>query len=385
MEGCVVKVSAPGKVILHGEHSVVYGKTAIAVSLGLRTSVSITERTGTDFIINLPSVKLKQKIALATLIDGLLNQTGTQNPDSVVHEIHLQKIDEFINKFLGNISGDQRNAIRGFLYLTSGILGGSNSGLLDQGLEVVLVSELTIGAGTGSSASFAACLAGGMIQFARVKKSCGAKEFDESDRRLISKWAFNCEKIMHGSPSGIDNTTCTFGSLVAFRKGIEPQILDLRLNLRILLVDTRVSRQTRALTARVVALRESNPRAVDCIMEAIDHVTISAKQILENLGCSGPNGDTSSEYQRLEELWNMNHCLLASLGVSHPTLESIRASACAHGLACKLTGAGGGGYAIVLVPPSTAQSAVDALTTELTSKGFAVKDTQLGGPGVILH
>ena len=44
-----------------------------------------------------------------------------------------------------------------------------------------------------------------------------------------------------------------------------------------------------------------------------------------------------------QELWEMNHSLLAALGVSHPALELIRAAARAKGLACKLTGAGGGG------------------------------------------
>lgn len=46
---------------------------------------------------------------------------------------------------------------------------------------------------------------------------------------------------------------------------------------------------------------------------------------------------------RTQELWDMNHCLLSALGVSHPALEIIRSLARAKGLACKLTGAGGGG------------------------------------------
>lgn len=51
----------------------------------------------------------------------------------------------------------------------------------------------------------------------------------------------------------------------------------------------------------------------------------------------------------------MNHCLLAALSVSHPSLEVIRAAARARGLACKLTGAGGGGSVSLkqtFMPPS---------------------------------
>ncbi|KOB76879.1 Mevalonate kinase [Operophtera brumata] len=81
----------------------------------------------------------------------------------------------------------------------------------------------------------------------------------------------------------------------------------------------------------------------------------------------------------------MNHCLLAALGVSHPALEVIRAAAKGKGLACKLTGAGGGGYAMVLIPPSTPRSIIDSLSSQLLENGFRVKETRLGGTGVAVE
>ena len=63
-------------------------------------------------------------------------------------------------------------------------------------------SELTVGAGTGSSASFAVCLSAAFIQYSKVKKGIEKKEFSLEDKTLISEWAYNCEKIMHGAPSG---------------------------------------------------------------------------------------------------------------------------------------------------------------------------------------
>lgn len=75
-------------------------------------------------------------------------------------------------------------------------------------------SELTIGAGTGSSASFAVCLAGALIQLLKLKSSSNSnspfdvfyeqssEDFDMKEKEIISEWAFNCERIMHGLPSG---------------------------------------------------------------------------------------------------------------------------------------------------------------------------------------
>lgn len=79
----------------------------------------------------------------------------------------------------------------------------------------------------------------------------------------------------------------------------------------------------------------------------------------------------------------MNQGLLNALNVSHPKLEIICAMAWLHSYAGKLTGAGGGGYAYILLPPDTDNNkSIKVLTEQLEEKGFHVKMTSLGGSGV---
>ncbi|XP_030040227.2 mevalonate kinase [Manduca sexta] len=404
MDLFTVSVSAPGKVILHGEHSVVYGKMAIAVSLGLRSSIVIKEINSNRepaVHIHLPCVDLQEVIPLEPTVKSLFNPklapgiTGKFSwrlPDKIDHEYHLRRVDEFLHLIKPNfdsLQSNQKNSLRSFLYVFSGIFGSTH--LPVRSMEISMGSELTIGAGTGSSASFAVCLAGALIQLLKLKSSSGSfdayyhqssEDFSMTEKEIISEWAYNCERIMHGTPSGIDNATCTFGSLVSFKKGSKPRHLSIRMELRVLLVDSRVSRETRALVVRVAALRQRNAPAVDHIMDACDDIAHTATQVLEKLSSGKCEPDIEADYQHLAELWDMNHCLLAALGVSHPSLETIRAAARAKGLACKLTGAGGGGYAMVLIPPSTPRSTIDSLTGQLLEHGFRVSETRLGGRGV---
>ncbi|GBP62935.1 Mevalonate kinase [Eumeta japonica] len=404
MENYTVSVSAPGKVILHGEHSVVYGKTAIAVGLGLRSSIVVKEvptRNKPAVYIHLPCVDLQETLPLEPVVSklfkpplapGITGKFSWHLPDKLDHDTHLGKVDELLHEIKPNfdiLPNNQKNSLRSFLYVFSGIFGSTN--LAIRSLDIAMGSELTIGAGTGSSASFAVCLAGALIRLVKLR-SCSSydsyyesQDFNFKEKEIISEWAYNCEKIMHGTPSGIDNATCTFGSVVSFKKGSRPKPLDLRLHMRILLVDTRVSRETRSLVVKVAALRHRNQAAVDHIMEACDHIANTATQVLEKLSSVKGNSNTEADYQHLAELWEMNHCLLSALGVSHPALERIRAAAGARRLACKLTGAGGGGYAMILIPPYTSRSSVDSLTSQLLESGFRVKETTLGGSGVRLE
>lgn len=87
-----------------------------------------------------------------------------------------------------------------------------------QGVELVGKSDLPIGAGLGSSASFSSCLAAGFltlfdfIQTPKCSENGSNKGiWSKQELELINKWAYFGEKIIHGNPSGVDNSVATFG------------------------------------------------------------------------------------------------------------------------------------------------------------------------------
>lgn len=80
----------------------------------------------------------------------------------------------------------------------------------------------------------------------------------------------------------------------------------------------------------------------------------------------------------------MNQNILSILGVSHPLLDKICNEAREHGLAAKLTGAGGGGHAFILIPPNTADETISRISQKLIANGFKVIQAQVGCHGVTI-
>lgn len=87
-----------------------------------------------------------------------------------------------------------------------------------QGVKLVGKSDLPIGAGLGSSASFSSCLAAGFLTLFDFIQTPECSEngsnkgiWSKQDLELINKWAYFGEKIIHGNPSGVDNSVATFG------------------------------------------------------------------------------------------------------------------------------------------------------------------------------
>jgi mevalonate kinase len=107
--------------------------------------------------------------------------------------------------------------------------------------RLVLKSEIPIGAGLGSSASFAVCMSAALLLF-QEKISL---PFSQSDLELVNEYAFEAEKVIHGNPSGVDNAIVTFGGAKLFEKGEKLKDLVGFRDVEFLLTNTNVSKNTK--------------------------------------------------------------------------------------------------------------------------------------------
>lgn len=375
------KVSAPGKVILFGEHAVVYGKTAVAASVDLRTTLHFSELPETEQTVKICFPKLNLFISIP------LQQIQTfflLNRDMELIE-NFQMLHDKVKEFVGTISFanlQQKLSMEAFFYLFIYIAQKEEVNV--KPFQVQVNTELAISSGLGSSSSFAVCLAACFLHWSRLQKDIYEEVFDFPTLEIVSKYALNCERIMHGNPSGIDNSICTYGSVIEFKKGEYVKPISNVHAMKILLVDTRVNRSTKALMERLLELKRRYPVVIDLIMDCIDNISKEAIQVIEQLKVSSQTDEESicQGYRQLMTLINMNQGLLATCQVSHPSLDRICAEAQNYALAAKLTGAGGGGHAYVLLLPNTQPETISSISRKLLADGFTVKLTTLGGLGV---
>ena len=171
------------------------------------------------------------------------------------------------------------------------------------------------------------------------------------DEEAVNNAAFECEKIAHGNPSGVDNSIATFGVPMLFSKQTELQIDELELPETAPIVIACSSRRGSTLdqVAAVGDRYDAQQQHYLTLFNEIDELSRSAADALR-----------SGDYQELGALMNICHGLLNALEVSTPELESMVALARSAGAAgAKLTGSGGGG-AIVALCPGTEDSVAAA-------------------------
>lgn len=384
--------SAPGKVIVYGEHAVVHGKAAMAAAVSLRSYLHVTTLSKSQRTVSLrfPDISFSHTWELDTLPWAIFSQPSKKKMYyDLVTELDpdlTQALQPHLS-FSLNMSGEQakihHNAAFSFLYLLLSL--GSQS---FPGCVYTLRSTIPIGAGLGSSASISVCLSSALLlQMRALAGPHPDQPAEEAELQIerINRWAFVSELCIHRNPSGVDNTVATNGRAVHFKrhdysKPPKAKALHSFPEVPLLLVNTKQARSTATEVAKVGALKKTHPEITEYILNAIDRVTESAQAIVSAPGFD-PN-DTSTS-QTLGDLVNINHGLLVALGVSHPRLERIRELVESAGVGwSKLTGAGGGGSAIVLLKPNVAPGALRALQAQLDEEEFERFETTLGGDGV---
>ncbi|KAK9442206.1 mevalonate kinase [Metarhizium brunneum] len=380
-------VSAPGKVIVFGEHAAVFGKPAIAAAISLRSYLLVTTLSKSQRIVrlNFRDIGLDHTWKIDTLPWDMFHRPDKKKfYYSLIDSLDPELLDAIIphaEEVSKHLPEKQRKihvrSATAFLYLFLSL-----GSLHSPGSIYTLRSTIPIGAGLGSSASICVCLSTALLlQIRTLAGPHPDQPAEEAQIQIerISRWAFVGELCIHGDPSGVDNAVSAGGKAVIYqrKRSGPPSVLPLNKfpELPLLLVNTQQPRSTATQVEKVRELRANHPHMMGLILDAIGQLTTSALADLETNGMS----DTD----RLGTMIRMNHGLLVSLGVSHPRLERIRELVDYADMGwTKLTGAGGGGCAITLFRPDAKLETMKELQRKFHVEGFQTYETILGADGV---
>jgi mevalonate kinase len=290
-----VTASAPAKIILFGEHFVVYGEPAIVLAIDKRAYAKVENRD-----------------------DKRLH----------IRSINLNLAGYYENGFFKVLQGDFKEARSKFepvKYAVDRVFAKHGENV---GLDIEINSTVPVAAGLGSSAAVVAAVTAAVGEFLNVKMS----------KEDVFRVAFDAEKIVHGTPSGIDPAISTFGGALLFQMDTGFKPLEANMEIPLVIGDTGIERSTRVQVEKVRSLKEKYPQIAEPLMFCAREIVLRAIDAFKE-----------NDLETLGELMNINHALLYAVGVSDESLEwLINVARKAGASGAKLTGAGGGGCMIAL-------------------------------------
>ena len=298
--------SAPGKIILFGEHAVVYNRPALAVPVTqVHADVEVLESPRKGIFIHAPDIDLHAEPnslpadhPIASVILKVFSTLGLPSPT-------------------GRRVGDK------------------------GGLEISITSSIPVASGLGSGAAVSVALIRSLSSF--LFRSLTDDE--------VNMLAFEIEKLHHGTPSGIDNTVITYNKPVYFIKGQPIETFKVGKPFTIVIGDTGVSALTRESVGDVRRLWLRDTANFENCFNEIAQIALIARRSIEH-----------GRPDLLGELMDHNHSILQNLTVSSPELDKlVKAARNAGALGAKLSGGGRGGNMIALVEQEKAESVANAL------------------------
>ncbi len=293
-----MKASAPGKIILFGEHAVVYNRPALAVPVTqVHVDVEVADAARAGIWIHAPIIHLDAELS-------------TLPADHAIASVILRVLSSL------NISPQ-------------------------PSLDIHISSTIPVASGLGSGAAVSVALTRALSAHLQRPMT------DEQVNELV----FEIEKIHHGTPSGIDNTVITYCKPVYFIKNRPIETFHAGKPFTIVIGDTGISAPTKESVGDVRRLWLRDQYRYEKIFDEIAQISLIGRRSIE----SGRN-------EILGELMDQNHTLLQELTVSSHELDQlVQAARDAGALGAKMSGGGRGGNMIAVVDQARAESVAQAL------------------------
>jgi mevalonate kinase len=290
------RASAPGKVVLFGEHFVIYNNPAILAAIDRRVNVRVSVNTT-------GSINITSDLGLVGSFEN--------------SRFHLLKGTKDSKKILAPLCECARLVF-------------SERGC-DLGLDIELFSDLPESVGLGSSAACCVAIAAAVDSL-----------FHEPDRYWVCAKAAESERLIHKDSSGADCNISTFGGMMYFVKSEGFKNIYSKKELSLGLINTGKKHSTANLVSSVKEFKDVNPSSFKVLASLSNTISQKAFAAIKE-------GDE----QMLGNLMSQNHVLLQEIGVSNKIIDKLVDLCLTNGAwGAKLTGAGGGGSVIVLVPPN---------------------------------
>jgi len=292
--------SAPGKVILFGEHFVIYGVKAILCAIDKRI-------TATSQLLEEKKVRIKSQLGNVELDIEQLSDSDLVSMRFMKPFFHIVK-----------------TALEDF---------GKN-----KGIEIMIESEIPAGIGLGSSSAACVAVAASVLRL-----------FDKIPKDQILKRAIDAERVIFSDASGADSSISTFGGLISYNKnGFEK--VNSRNDFNLVIANSKQIRDTREIVMRVKEFKDKNEKLfVELCKKEMEIVNDALSALKEN------------DLNRLGLLMSKNQKLLEQIKVSTNNLDLLIKEANKTSYGAKLTGAGGGGSIISLVDKSNDKATFDNL------------------------
>jgi len=306
------KASAPGKIILFGEHFVVHGTMAILGAINKRVTV-ISDKNETQ------NISIKSSLGE----NSIPISESVENVDSM---------------------------FKPFFFIAKKIINENN---FSNGIDIDIQSDIPIGAGLGSSS---ACCVAAAASISNL--------FSELEKNQILNIAIEAERTIFPNTSGADCTVSVFGGIIGYQKDSGYKIIETDHEFDFIVVNSKKPHSTNIVVDRVNKFKNSNEKI---FRELCEEETRLIGKVTDSL--------QTFDLETIGKCMSQNQIFLEQLGVSNDQLLEIIKLIEKETFGAKITGAGDGGCIIALTDKNKKESVLEYMKTEHEAYSVTIDKT----------